>query len=84
MNDTLTRILNIKKFDTGKFAADRVAIINSRPLGISVSSPRPGKVSTIWSIVQKVCSRRRTDRSFLSKLVSAKLPVRSCKNIRSM
>ena len=65
------------------FAARRMVRINASPPGTRVLSVRPGKVSTIWSIVANTCRGLRTRRPSAARLVSATLPVRSCRNRRS-
>ncbi|MCZ7654544.1 MAG: hypothetical protein M5R42_10085 [Rhodocyclaceae bacterium] len=65
-------------------AASRVWVMKLVPPGMRVASPRPGRVSTMWSIVQNTCSGLRTRRFAAASSLRATLPVRSWRNTRSM
>ena len=64
--------------------AARVSVMNAVPPGIVVASPRPGIVSTIWSIAAKARAGSATLRPAAERLLSAAAPVRSWRKIRSM
>ena len=65
-------------------AAERVSRMKAEPPGIRVASPRPGVVSTMWSMVQKTRDGSRTGRPDSARLLRATEPVRSCRNMRSI
>ena len=65
-------------------AAARVSVMKALPPSIGVSSPRPGRVSTIWSITAKTRAGSRMERPAAASPLSATAPVRSCRNTRSM
>ena len=84
MNDALVGVPYVEEVDACRACGLARLDDEGAPPGMRVSSPRPGNVSTMWSIVQKTRDGSATGRPDSRRLLRAMDPVRSCRKIRSM